>query len=68
MVTTIKSGFIEKYFGEQIEYIKHDGPNGSLEDDTVVTVAYKQQFGGKKERILLKDLIKRTLEKHLQKQ
>lgn len=68
MATTIKSGFIEKYFGEQIEYIRHDGPNGSLDDDTIVTVAYKQQFGGKKERILLKDLIKRTLENHFQKQ
>lgn len=62
METRIASRFIEKYFGSQIEYIKHEGPNGSIEDDTVMTVKYKQQFGGYEERIVLKDLIKRALE------
>lgn len=62
METCLKSSFIEKYFGSHIEYIKHEGPNGSIEDDTLLTVKYKQQYGGYEERILLKDLIRRTLE------
>lgn len=61
METCIKSSFVEKYFGNQIEYIKHEGPNGSIEDETVVTVKYKQQYGGYEERIPLKELIKRAI-------
>lgn len=67
MVTRIKSEFIEKYFGHQVDYLEHDGPNGSVEDDTLITVAYKPQDGGQIERILLKELIKRTISNYFSK-
>lgn len=62
--TMIKSKTMEKMFGEHIDYLEHEGKNGEVDDDTIITVVFKPQYRRPIERIKLKNLIYRTI-KHI---